>query len=82
MANLGILWKDFDEVAATAWFRKAAEAGDIGGMINLAQMYEEGRGGLKKDANQALAWYRSAANIGSSLAQRRVQCAEVSDETA
>lgn len=83
MANLGILCKDVDEVAAAAWFRKAAEAGDMGGMINLAQMYEEGRGGLKNDANQALTWYRSAANIGSPLAQRRVQCAEVSsDETA
>jgi len=70
-----------DEVAAAAWFRKAAEAGDMGGMVNLAQMYEEGRGGLKNDANQALTWYRSAANIGSPLAQRRVQCADVSDET-
>jgi TPR repeat protein len=82
MANLGILYKDVDEVAAAAWFRKAAEGGDVGGMINLAQMYEEGRGGLKNDANQALTWYRSAANIGSHLAQRRVQCAEVPDETA
>jgi hypothetical protein len=82
MANLGILCKDVDEVAAAAWFRKAAEAGDVGGMINLAQMYEERRGGLRNDANQALTWYRSAASIGSPLARRRVQCAEVSDETA
>ena len=81
MANLGILCKGRDEVAAAGWFRKAAEAGDMGGMVNLAQMYEEGRGGLKNDANQALTWYRSAANIGSPLAQRRVQCADVSDET-
>jgi TPR repeat protein len=54
MANLGIFYKDVDDVAAAAWFRKAAEAGDVGGMINLAQMYEDGRGVLKNDANQAL----------------------------
>ena len=53
MANLGVMCKDVDEVAAAAWFRKATEAGDVGGMINLAQMYEEGRGGLKNDAGHA-----------------------------
>jgi len=74
-ANLGLLCKDVDEVAAAAWFRKAAEAGDVGGMINLARMYEECRGGLKNDANQALTWYQKAANSGSPLAQRRVQSA-------
>lgn len=42
IANLGILCKDVDEEAAAAWFHKAAEPGDIGGTINVAQMYEEG----------------------------------------
>jgi hypothetical protein len=82
MANLGILYKDEDEVKAASWFRQAAEAGDIGGMINLAKMYEDGRGGLRNDANQALSWYWKAANSGSSLAQRRAQHAEVRDSTA
>jgi len=80
MANLGLLLQGRDELAAAVWFRKAAEAGDVGGMINLAHMYEEGRGRLKNDANQALAWYRRAANSGSALAQRRIECVGVVDE--
>jgi len=54
ITNLGISRLSCNTDAAKAeaanWFCKAAEAGDIGGMINLADMYENGLGGLEKDA--------------------------------
>jgi hypothetical protein len=74
MANLGIMYRPGgslgDRTSAAMWFRKAAEAGDIGGMINLADLLEKGIGGVKKDPNEAVCWYQRAADLGSLAAQR------------
>jgi Sel1 repeat len=77
MANLGIMYRPGgslaylgDRTSAAMWFRKAAEAGDIGGMINLADMLERGIGGVQKDPKEAVYWYQRAADLGSLAAQR------------
>jgi TPR repeat protein len=51
---------------AALWSRLAAGAGDSEGMYSLGIMYEQGRGGLPKDASQAVSWYRKAADAGDS----------------
>jgi Sel1 repeat len=74
MTNLGIMYRPGgalgDRTSAAVWFRKAAQAGDIGGMVNLADMLDKGIGGLQKDANEAVCWYQRAADLGSLAAQR------------
>jgi hypothetical protein len=65
--------REYRNAMAASWFRKAAEAGDVGGMINLADMHEKGIGGLQKDANQALHWYERAAKCGSRVAQLNLE---------
>jgi TPR repeat protein len=42
----------------------AAAAGDPRGMLLLAQMYAEGRGGLKRSSSQAKFWSKKAKNLG------------------
>jgi hypothetical protein len=76
MSNLGIMsragsaGKSFGgRISAAKWFRKAAEAGDIGGMINLAEMLEKGICGSQKDPLEATSWYQRAADLGSRAAQ-------------
>jgi hypothetical protein len=53
-----------DDAEAVKWFRKAADAGNPGGMNSLGFMYANGRGGLPKDDAQAVHWYRKAADAG------------------
>jgi len=57
--NLG---KDAEALAA---YRKASAMGDAGSQYYLGNMYENGSGGLPKDAQQATYWYRKAADQGS-----------------
>jgi TonB family protein len=52
-----------DEVEAVRWYRKAAEAGNALGMLNLGVSYEYGRG-VGKDESEAVRWYRKAAEAG------------------
>jgi hypothetical protein len=84
MANLGIMYRrggfwsgggfvSKDDARAASWFSKAAEAGDLGGMINLAEMSERGVGGLQKDAKKAVGWYARAADLGSRVAQENLE---------
>jgi Sel1 repeat len=76
MSNLGIMYRTGklfgNGKSAGKWFRKAAEAGDIGGMINLAEMLEKGIG-LQKDPIEAVSWYQRAAELGSRAAQLRLK---------
>jgi TPR repeat protein len=51
----GLYGKKIEEQKARNWFLKAAEAGHIGGMLNVAGMFREGKGG-KVDAEAALRW--------------------------
>jgi hypothetical protein len=49
---------------AAKWFRKAADAGDSAGMLNLGAMYYLGNGVLEDYAIAAY-WYRKAADAGN-----------------
>jgi len=68
MRNLGeILVKRQTQAAdtdAAYWFRRAAEAGVVGGMVWYGYMVEKGRG-VPKDDTIAAAWYRRAAAAGN-----------------
>ena len=64
--DLGIGYQRMNnDTAALGAYRKAADMGDADGQFYLGTMYESGRGGLNKDAKQALYWYRKAADQGS-----------------
>ena len=66
MTNLGLMYElgrgvQKDEAEGARWHRKAAEAGHVGAMKDLAAMYLKGRG-VPKDEKEAAAWYRKAAD--------------------
>ena len=50
------------------WYRRAADAGDVGAQYNLGVIYREGEG-VEADATQAVAWFRRAADAGYAEAQ-------------
>jgi hypothetical protein len=59
-----------DPRQAAAWYRKAADQGDISGEIHLAILYRDGGGkAFPRDIEQAATWYRKAADQGDSGAQ-------------
>jgi TPR repeat protein len=62
--NLGIMAIDADIQdfkAAAAYFRKAAEGGNMDGAYSLAVLYREGRG-VPQDIKEAARWLRMAAD--------------------
>jgi TPR repeat protein len=52
---------------------KLAEDGDIEAQFQLAQRYEHGIGGVKRDAQAALLWYRRAAAAGHPTAKKALE---------
>lgn len=61
---------DEDYKQAGAWFRKAADQGNIAGELQLAALYRDGGGkGFARDAAQAAVWYGKAADQGDASAQ-------------
>ncbi|MCW8868723.1 MAG: sel1 repeat family protein, partial [Marinobacter sp.] len=50
---------------------RAAESGDSISMVEVAMAYEEGRGTVP-DKNEAISWYRRAAEAGNSDARWRL----------
>ena len=58
-----------DDKQAVAWYRKAAEQGNVDAQYNLGVKYEYGKG-VAQDYKQAVAWYRKAAEQGDVDAQR------------
>jgi TPR repeat protein len=59
-----------DDKQEEAWYRKAAEQGDIGGELHLAGLYRDGGGeDFPRAMEQAAAWYRKAADQGDASAQ-------------
>ncbi|HEY2364633.1 MAG TPA: rhomboid family intramembrane serine protease [Candidatus Angelobacter sp.] len=46
-------------------YRRAAKMGDEDSEFYLGKLYEKGEAGLPKDAQQAMEWYRKAAEYGS-----------------
>lgn len=61
------------------WYRrlpelhKLAEDGDVGAQYQLAQRYELGVDGLKKDRQAALLWYQRAAAGGHRMASKALK---------
>lgn len=58
-----------DYVQAAAWYRRAAERGDIAGEMHLAALYRDGGKGFPRDMAQAAQWYLKAAQQGEVTAQ-------------
>ena len=59
-----------DPRQAAAWYRKAADQGNISGEIHLADLYRDGSGKFfPRDIVQAAQWYRKAADQGDPGAQ-------------
>jgi TPR repeat protein len=52
-----------DDVAATEHFLKAAEMGDVAGMLEVAEAYDDGTG-VEEDAKAYVDWLRKAAATG------------------
>ncbi|OFW08031.1 MAG: hypothetical protein A3H96_21780 [Acidobacteria bacterium RIFCSPLOWO2_02_FULL_67_36] len=53
---------------AVAWYRKAADQGDVTAQFNLGVSYANGRG-VPQEYAQAVTWYRKAAEQGEAGAQ-------------
>ena len=73
MVNLGVMamqGKGCDRSIDTAkqWFAQAAERGSMHAMMSLAQIYEKGLDG-KPDSENALTYYKAAADVGHVDAQ-------------
>ena len=59
-----------DAKQAAAWYRKAADQGNIAGELHLAALYRDGSGkAFPRDIEQAAAWYRKVADQGDPGAQ-------------
>ena len=52
---------------------RLAEDGDVEAQFQLAQRYEHGVGGVKKDRQAALAWYQRAAAGGHATAKKALE---------
>jgi TPR repeat protein len=58
-----------DSQQALAWYRKAADQGNVAGELHLAALYRDGAKGIERDMAQAAAWYRKAAEQNDAGAQ-------------
>lgn len=56
---------------AAAWYKKAAQGGDVVAQYNLGTMFEKGDG-IDRDKDLAINWYRQAARQGHSDSQKRL----------
>ncbi|MCS6760334.1 MAG: sel1 repeat family protein, partial [Candidatus Devosia euplotis] len=52
--------------------REAARSGDTESKYRLAQLFELGRDGARKDLKEAAGWYSSAAAAGHTASQRKI----------
>jgi hypothetical protein len=62
-----------DDTEAARWYRRAAEGGDLGAQMLLADCLATGRG-MTPDEEEAAKWWQQAAEQGSSFAQHRLAC--------
>ncbi|RMX63060.1 hypothetical protein DD238_006192 [Peronospora effusa] len=58
-----------NEVEALKWLTKAAEAGDPSAKARLGEYYLHGKGGVQKDLNRAIQYWKVAASAGITMAQ-------------
>jgi membrane associated rhomboid family serine protease len=64
-SNLGVAYQRLgNKPAALTTYRKAAEMGDSFAEYNLGMMYERGEG-VPRDEQEAVKWYRKAADQGT-----------------
>ena len=63
MCNLGVLYSDSDPCRSMDWFMRAAEAGSVRGMKNIAAAYSIGQG-VPVDKKVSAEWYSKAAEAG------------------
>lgn len=68
MCNMGFLCSS-DPGESVGWFRRAAEAGSVRGMKNLATAYATGQEGIPMDKAMAAELYSRAADLGDPDAQ-------------
>ena len=54
---------------AAEWYRKAADTGNLDGILHLAALYRDGGKNLPRDMTQAALWYQKAAELGDVGAQ-------------
>ncbi|KAJ8611881.1 hypothetical protein CTAYLR_005807 [Chrysophaeum taylorii] len=54
-----------DVAAALLLLRKSANLGVVRAQLQLARLYSTGRGGVKRDEDEAVRWYCQAAKLGS-----------------
>jgi len=54
-----------DSMQALKWYQVAAAQDFQAAIINLGVMYFQGRGGVEKNAEKALLWFRKAAHLGN-----------------
>lgn len=52
--------------------QRAADSGDLSAQLGLAQILEQGRGGVRRDAKAARRWMRRAAGAGSTAAMHNL----------
>jgi TPR repeat protein len=76
-----IVQKDYDELRREAGrikpeevpvLQQRAEAGDLRSQLMLGMLHQLGCGVVKPDASLELAWYRKAADQGSSIAENQI----------
>ena len=60
------------DALAMEWYRKAADQGDAGGQVGLAQAYHFGLGGVPQDSSMALTLLQKAAAQGHKDAAARI----------
>ncbi|KAF9904940.1 hypothetical protein EC991_002180 [Linnemannia zychae] len=70
--NVGLLYFAAQEYSqAMAWYRKAAEQGQILAHLYIGRMYHEGLG-VSQDHVEAMIWYRKAAEQGDASAKYNI----------
>ena len=62
-----------DPAESFKWFRKAAEHGSTGAMLELGEAYLTGGWGLEKDKTEALKWFQLAAKQRSKKAKEKLK---------
>jgi TPR repeat protein len=69
------LFGEAEQAKGVAWLEKAAAAGDISAMRDLADMLSTGAGGVRRDPAGALEWLRKAATGGDAKAMFKLAAA-------
>lgn len=82
MTVLNQLWKHFktaekaegagDNLKALEYYQKAAEGGVVPAMAACGNLYFKGGGGIEKNAEKAIQWFKKAADFGNTAAMNNI----------